>query len=129
MRDNGLIVRLVAPGLRILFLGATAQSNYALSGLMTDLDASYLEADIVQIVGTYEHPFPSELAAVLQRASPAWLIVTPAALSVQQRKARLVPVVLAPPVPIGLSWQTIQTSQMGTVEMTHNDGIWNVNTM
>ena len=38
--DNGLILRIVAPGVRILLLGASILSNYALAGLLASVDAS-----------------------------------------------------------------------------------------
>ena len=50
VRDNGLIVRVVTPGLRLLLLGASAQSKYALTGLLNDVASPYLQADVVQIV-------------------------------------------------------------------------------
>src|SRR6266550_5482104 len=50
--DNGLIVRLFTPGLRLLFLGASAMSKYALNGLLSDIAPYYLQAEIVQVVST-----------------------------------------------------------------------------
>src|SRR5947209_5706910 len=50
--DNGLIVRLITPGLRLLFLGASAMSKYALNGLLSDIAPDYLQAEIVQVVPT-----------------------------------------------------------------------------
>lgn len=59
--DNGLVIRLVAPGLRILFLGAAAMSKFALSGLLATINASYLQADIVQGMGETGKAFPAQL--------------------------------------------------------------------
>jgi beta-lactamase superfamily II metal-dependent hydrolase len=38
VRDNGLIIQLIAPGLRMLLLGGSAQSNYALAGLADSIN-------------------------------------------------------------------------------------------
>jgi competence protein ComEC len=58
VRDNGLIIQLIAPGLHMLLLGASAQSNYALAGLADSVDANALQSDIVQIVGEADKPVP-----------------------------------------------------------------------
>ncbi len=49
--DNALVVRLVAPHFKMLFLGAAALSKYALSGLLSTIEPGYLQADVVQVVG------------------------------------------------------------------------------
>src|SRR5437660_5397405 len=48
--DNGLVVRLSAPGLHMLLLGATALSKHAMTGLLSDTASQYLKADIIQVV-------------------------------------------------------------------------------
>jgi competence protein ComEC len=83
VRDNGLIVRVVTPGMRLLLLGASAQSKYALTGLLNDVATPYLQADVVQIVA--EAAIPEELNTVLQRSHPAVLLLSPASI-VKQRK-------------------------------------------
>ncbi len=67
----------MTPGLRILLLGAGAQSTYALSGLLNTIDTTYLQAEIVQMIEETSVPFPKELDNVLQRANPALLLMTP----------------------------------------------------
>ncbi|GHO76065.1 hypothetical protein KSD_38360 [Ktedonobacter sp. SOSP1-85] len=76
-RDNSLVLRLTAPGLSLLLLGEAATSNYALQGLLDDIDPTYLQADIVQVVDNANKPFPQALATLLTKAQPAQLIVTP----------------------------------------------------
>src|SRR5260221_13593077 len=85
--DNTLVVRLVAPHFKMLFLGAAALSKYALSGLLSTIEPGYLQADVVQVVGEAGKAFPTELSSVLQIAHPSLLIITPAALSPKLRKA------------------------------------------
>jgi beta-lactamase superfamily II metal-dependent hydrolase len=87
VRDNGLIIQLLAPGMHMLLLGASAQSNYALAGLMGSIDANVLQSDVVQIVGEADKPIPQALVDVLQKVHPSLLVVTPAELSAAQRKA------------------------------------------
>lgn len=126
--DNGLIVRLVSPGLRILFLGVAAQSKYALSGLQTTIAPNYLPAEIVHTIGESGKTFPMGLASVLQEVHPAWLLISPAGLSTKQRKLAGVTTILPPTsLPSG-NWQVLQTAQVGTIEITSGNGGWNVNT-
>src|SRR5258708_24084869 len=118
VRDNGLIIQLIAPGLRMLLLGASAQSNYALAGLTDSIDANALQSDIVQIVGEADKPIPQALMDVLQRVHPSLLIVTPAELSTAQLKAGSSSSILLP-------WtiaatHTIQTAHGCTFEHTRH---------
>lgn len=130
VRDNGLIVRLVTPQAQVLLLGEAAQSKYALTGLLKGVDTNYLQAGIVQIVGETSKPYPRELSEVLQKAHPAWLIVTPATFSAKQRKVSassgLVPATRLPDLASG---QILQTSQIGTIEISNGETGWNMNTM
>ncbi|HLI90797.1 MAG TPA: ComEC/Rec2 family competence protein [Ktedonobacteraceae bacterium] len=123
--DNSLVFRLVAPGLRVLFLGAAALSPYALEGIMAGLDLTYLQADIVQIVGAAGKAFPAALSRVLTAAHPSRLVITPAAFSPKLRMAGYgaAPV---PPAPLAASWQTLQTAQAGTLEISSKDSTWNM---
>lgn len=123
--DNGLALRLVAPGLRVLFLGVTALSTYALSGMLSSLDPGFFQADVVQIVGEPGKLFPAALATLLQLAHPALLVITPAALSAKQRKAG-VTTIIAPSPSIEGSWQIIQTARTGTAEISSSPNGWNV---
>ncbi len=116
--DNALVVRLVAPGLRLLLLGATALSNFALSGLVTNIDQSYLQSDIVQVVGESSKAFPPELSTVLQAAHPALVVITPASLTPKQRKAGETTVLPASTLAFGTTpLQVVQTAQLGTLEI------------
>ncbi len=117
IRDDGLILRLVAPGMHILLLGASAQSPYALAGLISDFDANFLHAEIVQMVGEAGKAIPATLMEVLRMAHPSLIVVTPAALSATQRKASPAP---SYALPVGLSsadWQVVQTALSGTFEI------------
>lgn len=124
--DNSMVIRLVLPGLHILLLGAAAQSSYALLGLITSLDADYLQAEIVQIVGGTGKAVPAELGTVLQQAHARYLVVTPAALSTQQRKLGQQSSSTLPALLTGGAWQTIATAQVGTVKITCDQNSWTI---
>ncbi|MDQ2717293.1 MAG: ComEC/Rec2 family competence protein [Chloroflexota bacterium] len=125
--DNTLVLRLVAPGLRLLLLGTTAMSRYALSGLLTAIAPDYLQADIVQVVGEVGKSFPAELSAVLQAAHPALLVITPAALSAHQRQAHLSSTIaLTRQLSDAVTDQVVQTSQAGTLEITSDNHTWDL---
>jgi competence protein ComEC len=126
VRDNGLILRIVTPGLRLLLLGAGAQSTYALSGLLNTIDTTYLQAEVVQMIEETGIPFPKELDDVLQRANPTRLLMTPAAPSKKQ-KTGILPTSLLPKS----AWQsilTLRTAQVGTVQISSNLLTWSVHT-
>ncbi len=125
--DNGLIVRLIAPGLRILFLGAASMSKYALDGLLTQINPAYLQSDIVQLVGVSGKNFPSQLSEVLVAAHPSLLIVSPQALSGKQHKTVSTTVLYPLPSALaGSSWQVVQTAQAGTIEVDDTGQGWGV---
>ncbi len=126
VRDNGLIVRVVTPGLRLLLLGASAQSKYALTGLLNDIATSYLQADVVQIVE--EADIPEELNTVLQRSHPAVLVMSPT--SAKQRKGGKQVQPSAVTLKDIAGWNTAQivrTAQEGTVELSSDQSGWNMN--
>jgi beta-lactamase superfamily II metal-dependent hydrolase len=126
-RDNALVIRLIAPGLRVLLLGAAAESKFALNGLLTDIDQSYLQANIVQIIGEVDKAFPTELSAVLQAAHPSHLVITPAALGAKQRKAGITTIVPSSALNFReSSWQVIQTAQVGTMEVNSGESGWSI---
>ena len=123
--DNGLILRIVAPGVSVLLLGASILSHYALAGLLTSVDASYLHADIVQVVAEAGKKIPTELSTLLQMAKPSLVVITPAALSAKQRKAGATSILEPlPTVFTGANWQTIQTAQRGTCEISSTNQGW-----
>ncbi len=119
--DNGLVVRLMVPGLRMLLLGSTALSKHALTGLLADIDSSYLKADIVQVVAEVGKAFPAELSTILQVAKPSLVVITPAALSAKQRKAGRTSLItsLSQLFP-GAAYQIVQTGQVGTLKIYRN---------
>jgi hypothetical protein len=109
----------------MLLLGASAQSNYALAGLTDSVDANALQSDVVQMVGEAGKPIPQALVDMLQKVHPSLLVVTPAALSAAQRKAGSSSNVSLPGTIAAT--QTIQTVQVGTLEITSDDHGWNAN--
>jgi len=125
--DNALIMRLVAPHFSMLLLGVAALSNYALSRLLTTIDHSYLQADIVQVVGEAGKAFQAELNTVFQLSHPSLLLITPAELRSKLRKAGTTSTILTPQF-INGAWQVIQTAQAGTTEINSSASGWNVNT-
>jgi hypothetical protein len=93
--DNALVLRLLAPGLRMLLLGATAESRYALRGLLSSVASNYLQASIVDIEGATGQALPAELQEVLQEAAPTLVVITPPTLSAKGRKAQQTTVMAA----------------------------------
>ena len=120
-RDNGLIVRLVAPGLHLLLLGVTAASKYALSGLLSTIAPAYLQANAVQIVAQAGKAFAPELAQVLQAAHPSYLILTPGSLTPKQRKAGTSTILTDVSQFSTQATQVEQTAQRGTLTLTDNN--------
>ncbi len=133
IRDNGLVVRLVGPDFSLLLLGSTAQSKYALAGLLATLPLNYLHTSIVQVIGEVDKQFPVELTEVLQQAQPSLLVITPAILSAKLRKSGATSVIALPP-PLSLKTndvlhtQVVQTAQVGTLEISGSAGSWSINT-
>ncbi|GAC1389903.1 MAG: DNA internalization-related competence protein ComEC/Rec2 [Ktedonobacteraceae bacterium] len=130
IRDNGLVVRLIASGVRMLLLGATAQSKYALRGLLATLSPNYLQASIVQVIGEVDKQFPVELTEVLRQAQPSLLVITPGTLSAKLRKSGATSVIALPPSSnMGdTHLQVLQTAQAGTIEISSDNGGWGINT-
>lgn len=122
-QDNGLVVRLLAPGLRMLLLGATSLSKYALEGLLASVDHHYLAADVVQMLGEAGKAFPAALQTVLQVIHPSLVVISPAALSAKLRKAKASSVLTALQAVSG-TWQIAQTSQKGTIELSSSAQGW-----
>ena len=127
--DNGLVMRLITPGLHMLFLGETAMSTYALTGLLSDIAPGYLQADIVQVVAQVGKGFPSALSAVLQMIKPSLILITPGALSSKQRKQAVSSVIDPLPAILsaGTTWQIEQTAQAGTIEVECSNQKWGLN--
>ena len=112
----------------MLLLGAAVFSTYALHGLPATITSDYLRADIVQVVAEVGKRLPAALSTILQLIRPSQVIVTPAALSNRQRKAGLTTALdPLPPELVNSSWQTVQTAQVGTLEITTGNQGWSLN--
>ncbi|MBV9689177.1 MAG: ComEC/Rec2 family competence protein, partial [Ktedonobacteraceae bacterium] len=124
-RRNALVLRLVAPGARVLFLGEVANSQPALQGILSEVDSNHLRAEIVQVIGEVTTGFPTELSEVLRAVHPTLLIVTPPS---KLHKGR----VLARDTSAALfeqtTWQTIYTVQTGTTTLSSSASGWSVDT-
>ncbi len=127
-RDNALVVRLVAPGVRMLLLGDAAESQFALAGLLTSIDQRYLQGNIVQITGEVGKDYPTNLSAVLQAAHSSQLVITPGALSAKQRKAGVTTSIVPSSSLVfgGSSLQVIQTAQVGAIEVDVSGSGWDI---
>ncbi|GAC1421985.1 MAG: hypothetical protein NVS4B1_03240 [Ktedonobacteraceae bacterium] len=133
IRDNSLIIHLVAPGVGMLILGATSQSKYALAGLLATLPFNYLHASIVQVIGEVDKQFPIELTEVLRQAQPSLLVITPGVLSAKLRKSNATSIIALPPVLASKTnivphLQVVQTAQAGTLNISSSAGGWSINT-
>ncbi len=131
IRDNGLIVRLIAPDFSMLLLGSAAQSKYALAGLLATLPLNYIHASIVQVIGEVDKQFPVELTEVLQQAQPSLLVITPGVLSAKLRKSGTTSIMTLPPTLLsttndGPHLQVVQTAQVGTLEISGDAGSWSI---
>ncbi len=129
VRDNGLIIQLLAPGLRMLLLGASAQSNYALAGLTDSIGVNVLQSDVVQIVGEADKPISQAVVDVLQKVHPSLLVITPAQLSAAQRKVHASSSVRLPETIAAI--HTIQPSaQVGiSLQITSDNLGWRINSV
>ena len=109
----------------MLLLGVAALSTYTLNGLLSTLDPSFLQANVVQVVGEVGKAFPGPLSSVLQLAHPSLMVITPASLNAKQRKAGQSSVIAPAPF-AGAPWQVIQTAQAGTIEISSSGSGWNL---
>jgi len=119
VRDHGLVLRLIAPGIRILFLGVTAQSASVLKQIQQTVPASMLSAEIIQMVAQKNKTMPAELIPILQEAQPSYIVVSPAALAKQQATN---PISQIPPLPVKAS--IIYTDQVNTLAFSSNQTGW-----
>ncbi|HLX58630.1 MAG TPA: hypothetical protein VKR83_16550, partial [Ktedonobacteraceae bacterium] len=122
-QDNGLILRLLAPGLHMLLLGTTALSKYALAGLLATIGHTYLTADVAQIIGEAGKAFPVELQTVLQVIHPSLVIISPATLSAKLRKAGASSMLTSLQT-INGTWQIAQTAQLDTIQISSDGHGW-----
>jgi competence protein ComEC len=126
--DNGMAIRLIAPGLRLLLLGDTALSKYALQGLLSNIDPRYLASDAVQLDGDAGKAFPSALDTLLTIVHPSSVIISPAALTPKQRKAGTSSIVSGTDAQWLLQgpWQVFQTAQVGTLVLGSDGQAWSI---
>lgn len=128
--DNSLVLLLVTPTLRLLLLGDASYSRYALEGLLTTHNSNLEHIGIVQIVGKIEKTFPSELSQLLQLAQPSTVIVTPDALSSQQKKlagvSTVLPLPLLAPLSLSTTVQIAQIAQVGSITLSNSGTGWNL---
>jgi hypothetical protein len=128
--DNGLIARLSAPGIHMLLLGATAQSRYALRGIIQNRATNDLQAEIVQIAGGVDQLAMPELADILQAAHPSLLVVSPSTTrrtrSSNQGATKSIQTLLASYSLANI--RTIQTAQTGEFTITATIHGWTSNT-
>ncbi|GCE25505.1 hypothetical protein KDA_09890 [Dictyobacter alpinus] len=124
-RDNTLITRLNMSGLRILFLGAAAQSPYALTQLTTYTAKSALQANIIQIVGDPGKTLSSALITLLQKVQPTLLIITPPASQRQSQttSTKSQPIHLPP---LLSTTHILSIQQQGNIEITGNQAGWHL---
>lgn len=112
LRDNALVVRIITPFMHVLLLGVAAESQYALQGLLTSLDESYMRAEVVQVEGEESAPFAAPLQTLLKKTQATLLIETPAAGSSRQK-------IRPEPLSVLMAGsQVIQTQKTGTLEIT-----------
>lgn len=127
VQDNGLIVRLLGPGIRMLLVGTGAQDAYTLNGLLTSIDPAYLSADVVQLLYEPGKMIPGELQDLLGRTHPKLVIVTKGiANNRQQAKQDTPPDDLSVPTALSGDWQVIQTSQESAIEVNSITAGWGV---
>ncbi|GCE17588.1 hypothetical protein KDK_13880 [Dictyobacter kobayashii] len=123
VQDNTLIIRLIAPGIRLLLLGTAAQSQYTLSQLTSQSTDSSWQADIVQIVADGNQPILKELVPLVQRANPSLLIVTPPSIRLKKQTSSSTQIKL----PDALSHiPSLSTIKAGAIEITGNIQGWKV---
>ncbi len=120
--DNALILRLQAPGLRMLLLNTASLSNYALQTLLANTNPAYLQADFVLITGSMGKAFPAAFADVLAIAHPSFLVerTMPARKGLKLTQMTTLPHIAGP-------WQILQTQQIDMLEITSDAHGWNLN--
>jgi competence protein ComEC len=126
VRDNGLVLRLTAPGVTLLLLGAAAQSSYALEGLLALSPTTLPQADIIQIMGDTGKTPTTDLAALVQQVHSRLVVVTPA--QIQTKKQQISPSRSIPFSPLVVSGPTriLQTQQTGTLEIKSTLAGWHI---
>lgn len=124
--DNALIVRMLAPGLRILFLNAAALSEYALKMLLTTLPPDYLHAEIVQLAGEENKVLPRSLSALLSLVHPSLLLIT----STPARKNKNSPSSASSGTTLSTlaphPWNVLQTKNVGSLEINSTAQGWDL---
>ena len=123
--DNALILRLLAPGLRLLLLNSAALSDYALHTLSISLAPTYVQAEIVQFTGEQGKAFPATLTDMLRLAHPSLLLLT--TTPARQRKSTTQRATTADPpsLPAG-PWEVLHGDQAGSLELQSDEYGWDI---
>ncbi len=119
--DNALILRLLAPDLRLLLLNSTSLSTYALHMLPESIAPTYLQAQIVQMSTAAGKTFSPILASVLALANPALLVII---ITPTTKKKQAEPVPVPPPGP----WQELDVGKNGPLEISVDGQGWSIHT-
>jgi competence protein ComEC len=121
--DNALILRLLAPGLRMLLLNSASLSAYALQTLLTSVAPTYLQADIVQICGAAGKAFPAALSTLLTLAHPSVLLLT----TIPARKSKKATQPASSVSPPSGPWKVPQSGRTSHLEIESSGYGWKVN--
>ncbi|HEY0754452.1 MAG TPA: ComEC/Rec2 family competence protein [Ktedonobacteraceae bacterium] len=124
--DNALVLRLLAPGLRLLLLNSAALSSYALRELANSVAPGYIQAEIVQATGETGKTFPAELSSVLNLSQPSLLLLTTAPFRQHKGTTRSSPK-NAPPSPLTGPWAVVRDEQTGPWELFSDKYGWSIN--
>ena len=124
-RDNALILRLLAPNLRLLLLNSTALSDYALQMFSLNIAPTIMQAEVVQLTSEAGKAFPAALANVLTLAHPSLILLTTE--PVKQRKSLVQAMPTTSPTLPGGSWEVLHGEQTGPLELQSSEHGWSVN--
>ena len=110
------------PGSRLLLLGSSIESNYALSGLLDSADGNMLKADIVQVLGDMNTPVPATLTTIIQQAQPSLVVMTSPTQHKSSKSTNNTRSTLSSA--LGSVPQVLQTADAGTIEVHSNGNGW-----
>lgn len=122
--DNALIVRLVSPRLRVLFVNAAALSEYALKTLLATFPPDALRADIVQLSGDAHRTLPASLSELLPLAHPSLLFVTSTSSSRSTRAPATEPPGTTLATLTAGPWRVVQAQDVDSLEISSTIHGW-----